>query len=168
MRAFASIWWPIAHLAGAGVFVFLVLRTVVLWRARPGSRGAMMSAVLTGIGAFGVVLYYGMEAFALHGLAVVAAGQDPATVLATADALRLNNMALTVFGAGLLLVTLGVALSSARGGVRGTGWRHWVLVVAVAGILPHFFLPPGGRVVFGVVFLAACLLQVATSGHRSR
>lgn len=166
VEAFASFWWPAAHAAGAAVFVFLAQRALAVAHRRPSDRAAVVGAVLTGIGAVGVVLYYGMEALALHGLASPAAGQDPAAVLATADALRTGVFAMTLFGAGLLLVTVGVVLSSTQGGLRGAGWGHWVLVLAVAGILPHFALPPAGRLVFGVVFLTACPLEATTTRTR--
>lgn len=162
VEAFASFWWPAAHAVGAGVFVFLALRAMAVAHRRPGDRAAAVGAVSTGIGAVGVVLYYGMEALALHGLALPEAGRDPVAVLATAEALRTGTFAMTLFGAGLLLVTVGVALSCTAGPVRGAGWGHWVLVLAVAAILPHFFLPPVGRMVFGVLFLVACLLEVTT------
>lgn len=168
LEAFASPWWPVAHLAGACVFALLAVRAVLLAHQRPGDRGAALGAVLTGIGAVGVLLYYGMEALALHGLALSAAGQNPAEAPATADALRTGVFAMTLFGTGLLLVTVGTALSGARRGVRHAGWRHWVLVLAVAAILPHFLLPPAGRLLFGPAFLGACVLETTASHARPR
>lgn len=180
LAAFASPLWPVSHLLGAAVVILLLLRSVALRSAAgtpPRFGGVSPDVLLVALGAFGVVLYYGMEALALHGLALAdggtAAGQaDAAALMAQVDFLRGEPFSMSVFGLGFLLLTLGVASAPGRArrpaGETG-GWAgrlpslsHWLLTAAVAAILPHFFLPPGGRILFGLVFLAVCLLNAET------
>jgi hypothetical protein len=136
-------------------------------RPSHGIGGLPAHLVLTAAGAFGAVLYFGLEAFALHAVAAANAGADPASALARIEAIRNEPLALTLFAAGLLVLALGVGLSLRRAAVAASDVRarrrvavsHAVLTVFVAGILPHFFLPPAGRVAFGVALLAACLVH---------
>jgi hypothetical protein len=195
LAAFASPRWPLAHLMGAAALVLLVLRSAALHgtavrstslhtaaahiaaapdatgrgadRPSRGTGGLPAHLVLTAAGAFGAVLYFGLEAFALHVVAAANAGADPASALARIEAIRNGPLALTLFAAGLLVLALGVGLSLRRAAVTASDVRarrrvavsHAVLTAFVAGILPHFALPPAGRVAFGVAFLAACLLH---------
>jgi hypothetical protein len=172
LEAFASPLWLLSHLLGAAAVMFLALRSIALRAAgipSPAVCGVPADTVLTVVGTFGVVLYFGMEAFALHGLALSSGGPDPAILASHVEALRSEPVSLTMFLGGYLLVTAGVGLSLRSAAGRGPGVRidrpvrqsQWALTVAVAGIVPHFFLPPVGRVLFGLAFFAVCLAHAA-------
>ena len=73
---------------------------------------------------------------------------------------REEPVAVAMFAVGLLaLAVSGVtfALAWSRSG-SGTRWAAWPLGVAVALVLPQFYLPPTGRVAFGVAYLVAALV----------
>ena len=77
---------------------------------------------------------------------------------------------MTIFGLGLLLLAIsGIATALAwRGAVRSGRWTGpaWVampLAVGAALVLPQFFLPPAGRMAFGIAYAAAGALLAVTA-----
>ena len=155
--AFASPWWVVAHVAGALALVGfgrLVLRLADLERDR------FVTRLLRWAGLAGVVLvlpYFGAETFALHVIGRHAAAGDT-SLLALVDEIRNQPVAITMFGLGLLLLAVaGIAFALAW--TRRTGSRAaWPLGVLMALVLPQFYLPPVGRMTFGVAYLLAALL----------
>ena len=72
--------------------------------------------------------------------------------------IRNQPAAITTFGLGLVLLAVSgvaVALTWAR---RTNTWLAWPLGIAIALVLPQFYLPPVGRMAFGVAYLAAAAL----------
>lgn len=168
--AFASTWWVVAHLAGALALVQLarvglriddLLSTTTTMLAR--------WAGLTGIAL--VLPYYGAETFGLH--AIGRAGLPNPTVLALVEEVRGHPAALTTFGLGLLLLAVsGLATALAwqralRSGRWTTpAWSAWPLGVGAALVLPQFYLPPAGRMGFGLAYaLAAAILGITALRH---
>ena len=164
--AFASTWWVVAHLAGALALVQL---------ARVGLRiddllGTPTTMIARWSGLAGVALalpYYGAETFGLH--AIGRAGLDDPAALRLVDEVRNHPAALTTFGLGLLLLAVsGLATAVAwqravrSGRWTAPAWAAWPLGVGAALVLPQFYLPPAGRMAFGVAFAgAAVVLGVA-------
>lgn len=160
--AFASTWWIVAHLAGALSLVQL---------GRLGLRiDDLLSTTTTRIarwsGLAGTVLvlpYYGAETFGLP--AIGRLGLTDSSALALVAEVRDHPAALTTFALGLLLLAvsgLGTALAW-QGAVRsgrwaGPAWAAWPLGAGAALVLPQFFLPPTGRMAFGLAYAAAALL----------
>ncbi len=155
--AFASPWWVVAHVAGALALVGfgrLALRLADLERDRFVTRLARWA------GLAGVVLvlpYFGAETFALHVIGRHAAAGDT-SLLALVDEIRNQPVAITMFGLGLLLLAVaGIAFALAW--TRHAGSRAaWPLGVLMALVLPQFYLPPVGRMTFGVAYLLAAVL----------
>ena len=168
--AFASTWWVTAHLAGALALVqlgHLGLRVEDLLRTR-----ATMLARWTGLAGMTLVLpYYGAETFGLHAIGRLGTS-DPAA-LALVDDVRNHPAALTTFGLGLLLLAVS-AIATAVAWHRAVrtsrwsapAWAAWPLALGGTLVLPQFYLPPTGRMVFGVAYAAAALL-LAVSAWRS-
>lgn len=161
-RAFASPWWVVAHVCGALALASvgrLALRTSDLV---PGVLAR--TARWTGLaGAVLVLPYYGAETFGLHALGRAAVAGDP-SVLRLVPEIRDQPVAMVTFGLGLLLLAVAgilVALTWQR--AAGTA-AAWPLGVMTALVLPQFYLPPTGRMAFGVLYaVAAAVLVVAVA-----
>ncbi len=166
--AFASSRWIAAHVAGAlalSAFALLAVRLADLVDTRP-ARSARAAGLL---GAVLVLPYYGAETFALHvlGRRALAGATDSLAMVAE---VREQPVALAMFAVGLLaLAGSGVtfALAWSRSGL-GAPWAAWPLGLAVALVLPQFYLPPVGRAAFGVVYLAAALVLAITAWRPAR
>ncbi len=176
-EAFADPRWVVAHLAGAAAFVALAMladavtasgvREQSVRRRSPVVRIARYG---TALGAALILPYYGAETFALHEIGRAALAGSPVDVVVLSGSIRMNLVAVTLFGVGLLLVavaTLCMAVVATR--AAAAAWGAWPLGVMAALALPQFALPPAGRMAYGVVFLvAAVLFAVAWRRRRSR
>lgn len=169
--AFASTWWVVAHLAGA--LALVQLARVALRIDDLLSTTTTMIARWSGLaGAVLVLPYYGAETFGLH--AIGRAGLTDPAVLSLVGEVRDHPAAMTTFALGLVLLAVGgvaTALAWQRA-VRSGRWvaparAAWPLAIASALILPQFFLPPGGRMAFGIAFAAAALV-LAVAAARAR
>lgn len=159
-EAFASPWWLVAHLCGVGA---LASFAAFAW----GSAGSgRLGDAVRGSAVVGVVLvlpYYGAESFGLHAIGQAYLDGEVAN-LDLADAVRNHPAAITTFGIGLLLlavagVTSALAVTRTLVG-RADGlsrYAAWPLGLLVAVFLPQFYLPPVGRMAFGVVYLVAAV-----------
>lgn len=162
-EAFSSPLWIASHLAGAASLVTLA---------------ALWSLLTTGplrwagpVGAALVLPYYGAETVALHEIGARALAGDPG-VLALVPAVRDNPAAVTLFAVGLIAL-------AAAGIVAALSWRrlqrpgraaHAFLPLAViaALFLPQFFLPPAGRMAYGLAFAAAAVYAAITAASAGR
>lgn len=164
-RAFASRWWVVSHLLG------------VLALASLGRLALRTSDVLPGVparlartsGLVGMVLvlpYYGAETFALHTVGRAALAQEDLTLLGLVADVQGHPVALATFALGLVL--LGVA-----GLLVALAWQRshgspaaWPLGALAALVLPQFYLPPVGRMAFGVLYaVAAGIFLLAVLRH---
>ncbi|MGB3829197.1 MAG: hypothetical protein WA962_10520 [Ornithinimicrobium sp.] len=167
--AFASGWWVVAHLAGALALVQL---------ARLGLRiDDLLSTTTTMIarwsglsGAALVLPFFGAETFGLH--AIGRLGRTDPAVLSLVEDVRGHPAALTTFGIGLaLLAVSGVSTALAWQGATRTGrwagppWAAWPLGIGATLVLPQFYLPPTGRMAFGVAFGIAALILAAIAAR---
>lgn len=153
--AYASTWWVVAHLCGAlalASFGRLALRLADVdggLLSRSARTAALTGTVL-------VLPYYGAETFGLHAIGQQALAGD-SDVLTLVDAVRNHPAALTTFGLGMLLLAVAGVLMAVvwqrRGGTLA--WAAWPLGLAMAAVLPQFYLPPVGRMAFGLAYAAA-------------
>lgn len=161
--AFADPRWVIAHLCGALALANLARLALRLHDLD----GSLIAQVARWAGLGGAVLtlpYYGAETFALHAIGRSAAEHPDRLELV--PAIRDNPVALSTFGIGLLLlaVSAGLVAWAWHRGARSLGrrrWAAWPLAGLVALVLPQYYLPPIGRMAFGVAYLAATALLVA-------
>lgn len=171
-RAFASTSWVVAHVCGAlalASFGRLALRLSALVDSLP-------ARIARTTGLAGTVLalpYYGAETFGLHAVGRRVAAGDTAA-FALVDEIRNQPVAVTMFSLGLLLLAVsGVATAlawsrSRPAGPRWAAWAAWPLGVGIALVLPQFYLPPVGRMAFGVLYLAAALVLVVPALRAGR
>ncbi|MGC5166921.1 hypothetical protein [Luteimicrobium sp. DT211] len=164
-RAMASDRWIVAHLCGAAAIALWPFAAALVARLLPDRRATRAAVVTGGAGAALVLPYFGAEIFAIHELAGRAATTWDPTFLDTIEDIRLQPVAATMFGSGLvLLATSGVLLAVAwwRAATGGRRWAAVPLAAALVLFLPQFFAGEPARVAHGVVAaLAAWLLAAA-------
>lgn len=160
-EAFESPWWVAAHLVGAVAFILLALGAIPVRDAHLATPGAAIARATlpllwTGVGL--TLLYFGVEAFALHAIA-----GDESTILEISEAIRYETVQLTVFVVGLLLMAAGaitLAIAVWRGGVLPR-----LSAVPLAAMITlysfQFFLPPSGRIAYGLLTAIAALSLAA-------
>lgn len=160
--AFASSWWVFSHVCG--VLALASAARLALRMHDLAPRG--LTAVGRWAGLVGAVLvlpYYGAEAFALHVLGNRALAGDTAALL-VAEQIRSEPTALAMFGLGLILLAVsGLTIVLAWRSIGTPGWAASPLGVAIAFVLPQFYLPPTGRMAFGVATLLAAMLLVVAA-----
>lgn len=157
-EAFASSLWIWSHLAGAAALVALAALWALL-STGPTRWAAVAGAAL-------VLPYYGAETFALHAIGMRARTQPD--VLPLVPAVRDNPVAMTLFGIGLIaLAGAGIAAAVRWRREHHRGSRHgriagaWLPLAVVAALfLPQFFMPPAGRIAYGLLFAAAAAYAV--------
>ncbi len=154
--AMGSSGWVASHFFAMIGFILVPVGLLALKRIGP--------AIVFWIGAGLVLPYYGAEAFGLHVLAT-----HSTDLLAAAEAVRYQPVAVTMFGAGLLLMAVGAIL------VAVTWWREgalarWGSLAFAAGFalyLPQFFTPGPVRIAHGALVAAGCLAMAAKLWHTS-
>lgn len=156
--AFGSTRWVLAHVCGMVAFGSLAAAADLLTSAR-----LVRVGLLLGVGL--ILPYYGAEAFGLHAIGQAALTHGTDDMAGVVDAVRNNPAALTMFGAGLIVLAIaGAALArvlwsaSSRVGAALVG-SGLVLY------LPQFFGPPWVRVAHGAL-LGVGLLAIAVHTHR--
>lgn len=165
--AFASGRWIAAHLCGAAGFLLLPGALVALRERLAGTRGqspASGAVVMSWLGAGLVLLYFGAEIFGIHAIARDALATGSLDHLPTIEAIRMQPVAMTLFGVGLLAVGASGVLAAVavwRGGLV----PRWTGIPLAAGLvlyLPQFFTPPAGRIAHGVLLAVGCWLVAWT------
>lgn len=176
-EAFASPWWIVSHLCGAFALVSLA-RLALRVDDLAGGLGGQVARWASLAGLVMVLPYYGAETFGLHALGGAAIDGDPAA-LELVDDVRDQPAALGLFALGLILLAVGVVAAGlswqrwlrADGSVRAHGgvgaFAAWPLVTLAALFAAQFYLPPAGRVAFGLLYLGAALVWVAGVAHLS-
>ncbi|HET9648247.1 MAG TPA: hypothetical protein VFP34_08450 [Microlunatus sp.] len=153
--------WLLAHVLGMVGFVLLAIGISAV-DERAGRWATW--------GAFGVLPYYGAEAFGLHALGIQVQRTGHADMTAVADLFRYHPIALTVFALGWIAFgAVGVRLirlARRRSGLERAGLL--LVGIALLAYLPQFFLPAFGRIGHGVVLGCGLLLlgYVVQSGRR--
>ncbi len=161
--AFASGRWIAAHLCGAAGFLLLPGAFLALREQLAGTRGrapASGAVVTSWLGAGLVLPYFGAEIFGVHAIARDALTTGSLDFLPTIEAIRLQPVAMTLFGLGLLAVGASGVLAAVAAGRGGLAPR-WVGIPLAAGLalyLPQFFTPPAGRIAHGVLLAVGCWL----------
>jgi hypothetical protein len=180
--AFASDRWVLAHVCGMIAFGFLaaacVLTTSGASRTTQKSttqksttqKSTTTNSPLTGTAALlGVALilpYYGAEAFGLHAIGEAAVTHGAANLAEVAEAVRYQPVALTLFGAGwIVLAAAGIGWARMLW-ERGPRMGAALIGAGMVLYLPQFFLPPWLRIAHGVV-LGAGLAAVAIAITRA-
>lgn len=118
------------------------------------------------VGAGLTLPYYGAEDFGLHGAAT-----KGGNLLAVAEAVRYNPVAITIFGVGLVTLAVGSVLVAVAVWRSGTVQRYGAVAFAAGFVLflPQFFTPAPVRIAHGVLMLVGLVwLGLATAGGGER
>jgi hypothetical protein len=165
VEGIASPAWVFAHTMG--MLGFLAL-TVAVWTLRSarlpsGDRAAGVAGVLVWLGTSLVLPFYGGETFALHVIARRAVAEGDAGLIELVDGFRTQPVAITLFGAGLLvLAAAGVFLAVSLWRSGGLARTAGALVgLALLLYLPQYYFPAAGRIGHGVLLATGCLLLAA-------
>ncbi|MFC6086567.1 hypothetical protein [Sphaerisporangium aureirubrum] len=151
----ASSAWVASHTLAMLAFVLVTLGMVAVHGVLRG-RVSGTAAVLTGVGAGLVLPYYGGEAFGLHAIAARALRDGDPSLMTLVDDFRYGPVAITMFGAGLVLLGAGAvlaAIAARRSGVL-PAWSMIPLAAASVLLIPQFYGPPALRVAHGVLLAA--------------
>jgi hypothetical protein len=155
-------------------FILMPLGLLALRAAVATTRAeplALTAAVLAWIGAGLTLPYYGAEDFGLHAIAGPAG--HGADLLALVHAVRYQPLAVTIFGAGLVLIAAAAIMAAIA------VWRSRVLprtsgilfATGFALFLPQFFSPAAVRIAHGILLAAGSIILAAalwTSAGRLR
>ena len=170
-ESMASNAWVAAHFFAMVGFVLMPLGLLALRRAVAATRAestAAVGALLAWIGAGLTLPYYGAEDFGLH--AIAGPHGHGSDLLELVKAVRYQPLAITIFGAGLILVAAGAVVAAVA------VWRSGVLpkasgVLFGAGFalyLPQFFGPAAVRIGHGVLVAIGSVVLAAALWRRAR
>lgn len=150
VAAMGSPAWVASHAFAMVGFILVPVGLLALKRIWP--------AIVFWFGSGLVLPYYGAEDFGLH----VMSTRDT-DLLAAAEAVRYQPVALTMFGAGLLLMAVGAVLAAVTWWGEGglARWGSLIFAVAFALYLPQFFTPGPVRIAHGALTAAGCLMMAA-------
>lgn len=168
-EAFASPLWIAAHICGALALAWFAVAAVQLSGLLNG-RAAHLAGGSAATGAILILPYYGAETFGLHAVGQAALDGN-SEALELTGAIRDQLVASMMFGAGLFLLAIAGIASAIAWQRASTGswtrWAAWPLGLAIAAMLPQFFLPPAGRIAFGMTYLVAAV-AFAVAVERTR
>jgi hypothetical protein len=166
--------WVAAHFFAMLGFILMPLGLLAVRAAIATTRAeplALTAATLAWIGSGLTLPYFGAEDFGLHAIA----GPDGhrAGLLALIHAVRYQPLALTIFGAGLVLIAAAAIMAAIA------VWRSHLLprasaLLFAAGFalfLPQFFSPAAVRIAYGILLAAGSVILAAalwTSAGRLR
>jgi hypothetical protein len=153
--------WVASHLFAMVGFVLLPLGllaiTGVVGRTRPAGL-TLAATVAVWIGAALCLPYYGSEDFGLHAIAGPHGSQS--NVVGLVDAVRTQPVALSTFGAGLVVLAIG-AILAAVALWRAAVLPRWVGIPFAAALvlfLPQFYASPSVRIAHGVLMFVSLVL----------
>ena len=161
--------WVAAHFFAMLGFILMPLGLLALRAAVATTRAeplALTAAVLAWIGAGFTLPYYGAEDFGLH--AIAGPNGHGADLLALVHAVRYQPLAMTIFGAGLVLIAAAAIMAAIA------VWRSHVLprtsavlfATGFALFLPQFFSPAAVRIAHGILLAAGSTSSPQHCGHR--
>lgn len=151
--AFGSGRWVLAHVAGMVAFGCLAAGCCLLAGSRMAKVGTALSVGL-------ILPYYGTEAFGLHAIGGIAMRYGASNLAETSDAMRYDPVALSMFGAGWVVLAVAGAALARLLWTRGIQAGALLVGAGLALYLPQFFGPPWIRILHGVA-LAVGLTIVA-------
>ena len=165
-QAFASQLWVASHVCGMLALGAYALGVHQL-TTRQSSRAALVARRAAVAGAFLVQPYYGAEAFGLHVVGVRALSRPDLLSLVTE--IRDNGWAMALFVTGLLsLLVSGVALALTWSRRSNRRWAVGPLAALMVLFVPQYYLPPAGRMAFGVAYLVASLVLARATSAAAR
>ncbi|MFD3704466.1 hypothetical protein ACFWUP_15095 [Nocardia sp. NPDC058658] len=161
-ESWASAGWAVAHLAAIIGLILIPLGYGALRRYLEGTRTGNIAALAATIGYIGSALtisYYGAEVYGLKAIGQRAVTDDDASLTEVGNAFRNDSTAVSAFLIGLALIAVAAVLAAMAVWRSGTlnRWSGVPLAALLVAMLPQFFLPHAGRIVWGGLLAAAAL-----------
>jgi len=169
--AWASAGWSIAHISAIVGLILIPLGYGAIRHfldGTPQERTAYLAAVIGYIGSGLTISYYGAEVYGLKAIGERAVADGDPSLTDVGNDFRLDPTAMTVFVIGLLLIAVAavlVAIAVWRSGSLPR-WSAVPLAALLVTMLPQYFLPHAGRIVWGVL-VAVAALWLATALRRA-
>lgn len=164
--AWASAGWSIAHISAIVGLILIPLGYGAIrgyLDGTPQEETAHLATVIGSIGSGLTISYYGAEVYGLKAIGQRAVADGDASLTDVGNDFRLDPTAMTIFLIGLLLVAVAavlVAIAAWRSGSLPR-WSAVPLAALLVTMLPQFFLPHAGRIVWGVLVAFAALWLAA-------
>jgi hypothetical protein len=165
-ESWTSAGWSVAHIAAIVGLILIPLGHGALRGLLEGTRNertAFLAATIGYIGSGLTISYYGAEVYGLKAIGERAVADGDASLTAVGDAFRYDPTAMTVFATGLVLIAVAAVLAAVavwRSGVLNR-WSAVPLAALLVTMLPQYFLPHSGRIVWGALVAAAALWLAA-------
>ncbi|MFE1591379.1 hypothetical protein [Nocardia sp. NPDC058705] len=161
-ESWASAGWAVAHLAAIVGLILIPLGYGALRRYFEGTRNENSAALAATIGYIGSALtisYYGAEVYGLKAIGQRAVTDNDATMAEVGNAFRNDSTAVSVFVIGLALIAVAAVLAAMAVWRSGTlhRWSGVPLAALLVTMLPQYFLPHAGRIVWGALVAVAAL-----------
>ncbi|HEY1093220.1 MAG TPA: hypothetical protein VGE61_00850 [Glycomyces sp.] len=158
--------WSIAHVSAIVALILVPLGYGALRGHLEGTRNektAFLAATIGYIGSGLTISYYGAEVYGLKAIGQRAVEDGDATMTEVGNAFRYDPTAMTVFAIGLALIAVGAVCAAVAVWRSGTlnKWSAVPLAVLLVTMLPQYFLPHGGRIVWGALVTLASLWLAA-------
>lgn len=156
--------WVAAHFFAMLGFILMPLGLLALRAAVATTRAeplALTAALLAWVGSGLTLPYYGAEDFGLH--AIAGPHGHGADLLAVVHTVRYQPLAMTIFGAGLVLIAVAAIIAAVA------VWRSHILprtsailfATGFALFLPQFFSPAAVRIAHGILLAAGSIILAA-------
>lgn len=164
--AWASAGWSIAHISAIVGLILIPLGYGAIRGFLDGTPQEGTAHLATVIGSIGyglTISYYGAEVYGLKAIGERAVADGDASLTDVGNDFRLDPTAMTIFLIGLVLVAVAavlVAIAVWRSGSLPR-WSAVPLAALLVTMLPQFFLPHAGRIVWGVLVAFAALWLAA-------
>lgn len=161
-RSWTGAGWSVAHIAAIVGLILIPLGYGALRDYLEGTSTENTAAVAATIGYIGSALtisYYGAEVYGLKAIGQRAVADGDPTLAEVGNAFRNDPTAIAVFVIGLALVAAAAVLAAVAVWRSGTlhRWSGVPLAALLVTMLPQYFLPHAGRIVWGALVAVAAL-----------
>jgi hypothetical protein len=171
--SWASVGWSVAHISAIVGLILIPLGYGAIrgfLDGTPQERTAHLAAVVGYIGSGLTISYYGAETYGLKAIGERAVADGDPSLTDVGNDFRLDPTAMTVFAIGLLLVAVAAVLASIAVWRSGSlpRWSAVPFAALLVIMLPQFFFPQAGRIVWGVLVAVSALWLAAALWRASQ
>lgn len=171
--SWASAGWSVAHISAIVGLILIPLGYGAIrgfLDGTPQEGTAHLAAIVGYIGSGLTISYYGAETYGLKAIGERALADGDPSLTDVGNDFRLDPTAMTVFALGLLLVAVAAVLASIAVWRSGSlpRWSAVPLAALLVIMLPQFFFPQAGRVVWGVLVAVSALWLAAALWRASQ
>lgn len=165
-ESWTSAGWAVAHIAAIVGLILIPLGYGAIRGFLEGTKNektAFLAATIGYIGSALTISYYGAEVYGLKAIGQRAVEDGDATMTEVGEAFRYDPTAMGVFLIGLVLIAIAAVLAAVAVWRSGTisRWSAVPLAVLLVTMLPQYFLPHAGRIVWGALVTVAALWLAA-------